>query len=81
LSAIFGHGTGLLLAAKRLNKTSPDIVREAFTRLDEDVASVGVNWRTRVTEIIKRNIPTVTPDAVHMDSAMREELKRLQAER
>ena len=73
--------TAYLLAAKRLNKMSPETVREAFAKLDDDVASVGVNWRTRVSEIIKRDIPKVSPDAVRMDPATRDELKRLQAAR
>jgi hypothetical protein len=73
--------TAYLLAAKRLNKMSPETVRDAFAKLDDDVASVGVNWRTRVSEIIKRDIPKIAPDTVRMDPATRDELKRLQAAR
>ena len=67
-----------MLAAKRLNKMSGETVREAFLKLDDDVASVGVNWRTRVSEIIKRDIPKIAPGAVRIETAVREELKRLQ---
>ena len=71
--------TAYLLAAKRLNKLPGDAQRAAFTKLEDDVASAGVNWRTRVLEIIRREIPKVAPETVRIDPALREELKQLQA--
>ena len=71
--------TAFLLAAKRLNKLSAAVQNEAFTKLEDDVASAGVNWRTRVLEIIRREIPKIAPETVRIEPALREELKQLQA--
>jgi hypothetical protein len=46
-----------LLHTKRFQTYTPEVQALAFNRLDQQVASVGVNWRTRVAELLRRQIP------------------------
>jgi hypothetical protein len=70
--------TAYLVMAKRLKRASAETQRLAFARLADDVSSAGINWRTRVTEIIGKDVSLIAPDATRMEGATREELKRLQ---
>jgi hypothetical protein len=69
----------LLLHAKQLRTYSPEIQGQAFDRLDAQVSSVGVSWRTRVAELLRRQIPKIRDDALRVDPGFREELKKLQS--
>lgn len=70
--------TTYVVAAKRLKRASDETRRLAFSRVADDVSSAGLNWRTRVTEIIQKDLPLIPPDAMRMEAATRNELKRLQ---
>jgi tRNA A-37 threonylcarbamoyl transferase component Bud32 len=69
----------LLLHAKRFQTYTPEVQALAFDRLDQQVASVGVNWRTRVAELLRRQIPKIPAESTRVDPAFREELKKLQS--
>lgn len=67
-----------LISAKRLAKAPPEVLREAFDELDREVATAGIGWRVRVTELLRSRIANVKPEATRVDSQFRDELKGLQ---
>jgi hypothetical protein len=70
--------THFLLAARRLNQLPGDVRDQAFDRLEDDVSSVGVNWRMRVAALIRRHIPTIGPEQTRIDPETRDALMGLQ---
>jgi serine/threonine protein kinase len=70
--------TAYLLAAKRLGKVDPDTLRAAFDKLEDEVSSAGIGWRTKVAQILRRHVPSVEPFATRVDADFRAQLKGLQ---
>ncbi|MEO8350249.1 MAG: serine/threonine-protein kinase [Chthoniobacteraceae bacterium] len=73
--------TQYLLAARRLNQLPGEVRDQAFDRLEKDVSSVGVSWRMRVTELIRRDIPAIGPDEIRIRPETRAALTTMQATR
>ncbi len=73
--------TQYLLAARRLNQLPGEIRDQAFDRLEQDVSSVGVSWRMRVTELIRRDIPNIGPNDTRIRPETREALTTMQGAR
>jgi hypothetical protein len=67
-----------LLSAKRLGAFPTEMQQEAFDKVEEEVASVGINWRLRLVEYIRQHAPTVSATTVQIEPEFREKLKSLQ---
>ncbi len=70
--------TAYLLAAKRLGKVDPDTLRAAFDKLEDEVSSAGIGWRTKVAQLLRRHVLKVQPFDTRVDGGFRDELKALQ---
>lgn len=76
--SIIDAETGYLLAAKRLAKIEPDTLRAAFDKLEDEVSTAGIGWRTKLAQIIRRHVLKVQPFDTRVDSDFRTQLKGLQ---
>lgn len=70
--------TAYLLSAKRLAKVDPDALRTAFDKLEEEVSSAGIGWRTKLSQILRRHVLKVQPYDTRVDGEFRAQLKALQ---
>lgn len=76
--SIIDAETGYLLAAKRLGKVDPDTLRAAFDKLEDEVSSAGIGWRTKVAQLLRRHVLRVQAFDTRVDGEFREQLKALQ---
>jgi serine/threonine protein kinase len=70
--------TAFLIAAKRLNGYPPEATDKAFKDIEEEVSRAGVGWRTRLAQMLPKQVSAVTPDTVRVDPAFLDALKQLQ---
>jgi serine/threonine protein kinase len=70
--------SAFLIAAKRLNAYPPDATDKAYRDIEDEVSRAGVGWRTRVAQMLPKQVGAVTIDMVRVDAAFLGELKQLQ---
>ncbi|MEQ1860961.1 MAG: hypothetical protein ABMA13_13580, partial [Chthoniobacteraceae bacterium] len=76
--SIIDSETGYLLAAKRLGKADPDALRVAFDKLEDEVSSAGIGWRTKLAQLVRGHVLKVQAFDTRVDADFREQLRGLQ---